>query len=64
MSSAYPHSSDLNPTPLSRWLVAVCEAHMSLDPELTVTRLDGEDVSLHSLVEGQKTVLVFLRHFG
>ena len=31
---------------------------------LTVMDLDGEVVSLNTLTRGQKTVLVFLRHFG
>lgn len=37
-----------------------------MDPSeiLTVKTLDDEVVSLNSVIEGKKTVLVFLRHFG
>lgn len=37
---------------------------MSSGESLTVKTLDDEVVSLNSVIEGKKTVLVFLRHFG
>lgn len=37
---------------------------MSSGESLTVKTLDDEVVSLNSVIEGRKTVLVFLRHFG
>jgi hypothetical protein len=37
---------------------------VSVSETLTVKTLDDEVISLDSIIEGRKTVLVFLRHFG